>query len=330
MFPEERDVSIGEAAGIQKNRGPLAAIVICSCLCVFFMNFGLLSLLFLVPLGYSVLVYNSARLTFFVVTAVNAVFCIIASLVSDSSRSLWMDFFYYSIVFFSFIWIIDGSVFKNVRTLYRFVLASAVGAVGFMLFIIGGRDSAFYTLMGEVAEMLYNTIVSSNGGDAVRQSSLQQWLTPERILETSRMILPRGGALANIFFLFFINRHISLALVRLIKKQEKKPGLTVFFAPDYTIWVISASLALILLTRLFKIELLEILAWNVFVVCAILFLTQGAGIVKHFLERRTQSFRVFFNILVIILMISPLGTVAIAALFLLGIAENWLPFRTPS
>jgi uncharacterized membrane protein YedE/YeeE len=70
----------------------------------------------------------------------------------------------------------------------------------------------------------------------------------------------------------------------------------------------------------------------VLVVCAILFLAQGAGIVLFTLARRTMppALRLIFNILIIIVIFSPgINTIALVALMFLGIAENWLPLRAP-
>jgi uncharacterized protein YybS (DUF2232 family) len=130
--------------------------------------------------------------------------------------------------------------------------------------------------------------------------------------------------------MFFINRWAAFLAVRLIKKQRNDLGLVEFFAPARTIWALSGSIAVIVLARLLKMDMLDILAWNVFVVCAILFLAQGAGIVLSFLSRRTGASRLFISVLIIIVIISPgLNTLALAALLLLGIAENWLQLRPP-
>jgi hypothetical protein len=44
----------------------------------------------------------------------------------------------------------------------------------------------------------------------------------------------------------------------------------------------------------------------------------------------TPIARFIFNVLIIIVIFSPgINTIALAALFFLGIAENWLPLRAP-
>jgi hypothetical protein len=330
MLQEEKGVLEGETAGLQKST--LVAVVICAALCVFFINTGLLSLFYLAPLGYAVLTCGSIWLPFLAAAGANALVSIIARFIfPGSSGSLWVEIFYFTALFLCFAWIIGGSKLTRMRTAYRFILASAAGTAAFLIFVLGSsRDSVFNAMLLDMAEMFSSVVVSSNGADAVRQSALQMILTPENILEMSKMILLRGGAIFSIFLLFFVNRYIAILAVRLIKKQRNERGLIEFFAPSQTIWALSGSIALILMARLIKMDLLDIIAWNVLVVCAILFLAQGAGIFIYFLSRRTNAFRFFINILIILVIISPgLNTVAIAALLLLGIAENWVPFRAP-
>ena len=321
---QEEGLRAGEAAGIQKTT-LLVVILICAALSVFFLNTGLLSLFYLAPLGFAVLVSGSVWLAPVAAAVVNAVFCIVTRMIYPAgSVSLWMKIFYFTPLFLGFAWIMGGTHF---RTAYRFVLASAGSAVVLLIFLLGSA-SGFNAMFRDVAEMFSSVIISSSGSDAVRRSSLQQMLTPEKMLEAYKYILLRGGAMISVFFMFFINRKISLAAVWLFKKQKKDRGLAAFFAPSYTIWALSFSLAFVLLTRLLRAEIPEIIAWNVFVVCAILFLAQGAGIAIYFLSRRVS--RVFINVLIILVIIIPgLNTAAVAALLLLGIAENWLPFRVP-
>ena len=334
MLQEEEAIRKEDDSGIQKIKTPalsfpLTSLIVCAGISVFLMNFGFLSFFYLVPLGYAVLVYKLVWPVFFAAAIFNAIFSIITHLLTNSTGSLWMELSYFTTIFLCFTWIMGGSKFENLRTAYRFIAASIVGSLAFFTFIAGSRlDTTFNILLRQMAEMLSSVIVSSTEGDAVRRSFLEQFMTPEKVLEVIKAVILRGGALASMFLLFFINRRITLTILQLLKKREKDRGLAAFFAPSYTIWVLSGSLAFILMTGIVKAEIPQIIAWNIFVICIILFLAQGAGIVMHFLERRPHSFRIFFNVLVILLIISPLSTLVAAALLLLGIVENWVAFRT--
>ena len=330
MLQEERGALSGETAGLQKSA--LGAIVICTALCVFFINTGILSLFYLAPLGYAVLTCGSIWLPFFAAAGANALVSIVTRFfLPGNSGGLGIEIFYFTAMFLCFVWVIGGSKVTPMRTAYRFILASAAGTVAFLILFLGSsRNSVFNAMLLEMAEVFSSLVVSSSEADVVRQSALQRVFTPENILEMSKNILLRGGAIFSILFMFFVNRHIAVLAFRLVKKQGRGKGLVEFFAPSQTVWALSGSIALILLARLMKVDLLDILAWNVFVVCAILFLAQGAGILIYFLSRRTSAFRLLINILIIFVIISPgLNTLALAALLLLGVAENWVPFRAP-
>ncbi len=87
------------------------------------------------------------------------------------------------------------------------------------------------------------------------------------------------------------------------------------------------SAAFIALSNMMNIQILQIIAWNIFVISAIIFLAQGAGIILHLLENRAPAFRIFVNVLVIVLVFSPLNTLLLAAVVLLGVLESRLPLR---
>jgi hypothetical protein len=63
-----------------------------------------------------------------------------------------------------------------------------------------------------------------------------------------------------------------------------------------------------------------------------LFLAQGGGIVLFALNRRALPpvMRFFLNLLILVLIFSPgVNAFVLGGLVLLGIAENWVPFRAP-
>ena len=81
-----------------------------------------------------------------------------------------------------------------------------------------------------------------------------------------------------------------------------------------------------------KLEIPEIILWNILILCAILYLAQGLGILQFFLARPTvsPSFKLLLSVLFIFLFFSPvINVVLLGGVVLLGIAENWVPFRAP-
>jgi hypothetical protein len=75
-------------------------------------------------------------------------------------------------------------------------------------------------------------------------------------------------------------------------------------------------------------EPLEIAGWNILTLCVILYLAQGGGIVVFFLARLPPGMRFALNVGIFVLILSPgVNVVLLGLLILLGIAENWAPFR---
>jgi hypothetical protein len=296
------------------------------------MRLGFLSFFFLTPLGYAAVAYNSAWLAFSLAAVINAVFSLLARLIYHYGMDgLWIDIFYFTFLSLLFVWIMAGNgIPPRIRSVFRFILASAAGALFVMIFVLGGKNGFdFAAFVRPQAEYLSSAIASSAGSDAVRLSFLQRILTPENIMETIKNAALRGGALAGAFFMFFANRQTAIAAARILKKGGwKEKPLSAFYAPSNSIWVFSSALAAVLLARMIKMEIFEVLAWNALVVCGMLFLAQGAGIAAFFLARRTAAFRLLANVLIILMIFSPgVNIAALAALLLLGIAEIWLPFR---
>jgi uncharacterized protein YybS (DUF2232 family) len=107
-------------------------------------------------------------------------------------------------------------------------------------------------------------------------------------------------------------------------------SLRTFHVPPRLIWVFSLSLGGILLFRVLGLSLPETAAWNCLVLCALMYLAQGLGIVRFFLSRRSHApgRRLFLTIGIILVVISPgINTIALGLLLLLGIAEQWAPLR---
>jgi len=304
------------------KKSSLVVIIVCAFLSVIFARTGFLSLFFLAPLGYAVLVCNSVMLPLLSIVSVNAGCLIAVRLFSGGgSGSIGLELLYFTTLFIGFAWIMSEA---RLRTAYRFILASAAGTVVFLIYI-NSHSLAFYLVFSEMSEMLTSVFVNSAGIDPARQM-----ITPERVMEAIRIFLLRGGAFISTAFVFFVNRYAANKIFALIKKQKKDRGLIAFFAPSKTIWVLSISLAVILLTRMFRAQTLEILAWNTFVISAIIFFAQGAGIISYFLSRRAFTFRILFSVLIVMAILSPgLNMLAVCAVLLLGILENWLPLRLP-
>jgi hypothetical protein len=333
MLQEEEEVSPPETVstqetvsvrerlpGIYKNYS-LVALLVCATLSVIFLKTGFLSLFFLAPLGYAIIISGSFLPMFLTAAAANIILVIIQSFYKFDIGNMLMEVLYITTILFGFTWIIGG---KFMRTAYRFVIASSVCAIIFLIFI-NSPTSAFFELFSNIVKDLFGDRADSE--ILVKNLLFNQTFTPARLTEIARIFLLRGGALISMFFLFFVNRQVAVSVVSMVKRRKIDHGLTAFYAPANTIWVLSGALATIVLTGIFRMEMLGTLAWNVFVVCAIIFLAQGAAILMYWMSLRSNAFRLIINVIIIVVLFSPLNTFAIVELFLLGIIDNWRPFR---
>ena len=294
---------------------------------------GLLSFFFLVPLGYAAAVYPAAAAWASCVLAVlmNGMYAPLAALLYNktSLADIFLQILYFSLMAIGFTWLMAGP--RRIRAVYRFCAAAVLGTL-VLLFITFGVSSEFAALIHSQAEMLSSLYISSSGADVVKRSVLETTLTPEIIALTLRALVLRGGALVSVFFMFVINRQLSLAGVWIFKKRRPRQFLPGFHVPVNAIWVLSLSLAGIVLSRFARALIPEITAWNALVLCAILYLAQGMGILFFVLGQKSMPPlpRLLVQALIVMAVISPgINTIALGLLMLLGIAENWLPLRTP-
>ncbi|MCL2211570.1 MAG: hypothetical protein FWB95_06585 [Treponema sp.] len=314
-------------SGIQKPVIPLVAIFVCAGLSMLFMNTGLLSFFYLAPLGYAVIISSSYIHTFVIAAAAGTVFNVI-KLISSSNAggNIMLDIIYFSVIILSFTWLMGGQKF---RTAYRFILASAAGAIISIIFI-NSPHVKFYEYFHDIAEAVFNNSkeqLLDDGG--TRRLLNMRTFSPEQMVEMAKSFILRGGALISMFFLFFVNMQIANFIFSIVKRQRKDFSLIPFIAPVNTIWVLSGAIATILLTSMFKIGFIDIIAWNVLTVCAVVFLAQGAGVLMYWLSLRTPVFRLVNNVLIVVILFSPLNVFAISALVILGVADIWMSFRTP-
>jgi len=343
------------ALSMLRDRTLLVPALVCAAVCVVFMQVGLFSLFFLVPLGFSAVVYGAA--VAWVALAFAALGNVVLTMVLSTGGGglglvgVGMDLLHFAVFALGFTWVMAGNppwlvrqsvpgqllsgdsvpTVPHVRTLFRFVAASVAAALMFMGMIHWfGRDG-FLALANRLEPLITAYIASAAGGDAVRQSLLENAFTPERIIEMVLTVTFRGGALLSAVFLLFFSRQMAFLLARLFRRNRVGTGdLTGFFAPRRAVWVFSASLPSILLGRALSIQAVEIVAWNLLVICGLMFLAQGGGIVLFNLARRSMPLllRLLLGVLFVIVVFSPgINFFAFGALLILGIAENWLPLR---
>jgi hypothetical protein len=250
-------------------------------------------------------------------------------------QDFFLDILYFGVMVSAFVWIIrppeGGPGFLRIRAAWRLTLGALAGVSLFVaIAAMAGENSGFTAFVRAQSELLSSLSIASSGSDAARRSLLEQYLTPDRIRELMTGIILRGGGLASCMLVFYISRFFTFFLAGLVRRGRTWPGLREFQVSPWLIWVLSLSLGVILLSRLVKWQVPEIAAWNVLALCGLMYLAQGAGIVRYFLTRRLASpgLRLFINIAIVFVVLSPgINVLLLGGLILLGITEHWVPLR---
>lgn len=331
---------MSKALALPLSRDAVPALI-CAGISIVLMRSGFLTLFFLLPLGFCHAAFGSA------VAWLGFVFAVLGNTVLSIGLSfrygaavanpIW-DILCFTVLTLGFTWIMAGNprripVNLRIRTVYRFIAASIAGALAFigMLFAMS-RQEGIQAIFRSQIETFSSLYIASSGVDAAQQSFLERSLTPERIIEAYSMLALRGGSLAAAFFMFFFSRQGSFLLARLLRRQGNSAGsdLSGFYVPQRAIWVLALCFPAIVAFRVISLEAVEIAAWNIMVICVIMFLAQGGGIVLFTLASRPIPgiMKLLMGFVFALLVFSPgLNLFTIGALILLGIAENWLPMR---
>ena len=314
-----------------KQGRALIPTLLCAITSALLMRSGFASFLFLIPLGFITVMHDlpAAWLSWAIASLIN-VFATIFIFRYFGFLPWFLNFLYFAVISAGFIWIMTGGK-SGIRTANRFIIASLAGVSVFLLIIFNptGR-SAYEEIVKNQAEIISSVYITASGADAVSRSLLERSLTQDNMLNIITGTILRGAALTSCFFLFFVSRQAALIFSSLFHRKTKAAELSNFHAPQAAIWILSISLGAILIFRNIGINIPEILAWNILAICVIMFLAQGAGIIFYNIKNRSPAMHLLGNVVVIIIFFTPgINLMAFCAVFLLGIAENWLPLRKP-
>ncbi|MDR1353301.1 MAG: hypothetical protein LBK05_08465 [Treponema sp.] len=305
---------------------------------------GFLGFLFLLPLGVNAFCFNAAssRLCAFFAVLGNGIFALWAGVFLHLPfAAAAPDLVYFSVNVLGFAWVVAPPsrlpVFFRPRAAYRLAVSSAAGALAFLA-CASGTGSGVPAMIRSQAEIFMSLYNASVGADVVEQSLSSQYISVDNIVAVIEAVGLRGGVVFSCMLLLFISRQLSLVIARIARRPCPDGGLAGFHTSSRQIWVLSFSLAGVLVFRLLGAGLFaqtaaflaELASWNILLICVMLYLAQGGAILAYWYSRRVMPplFRFFLNLLLIIVIFSPgINMVLLAVLALLGIAENWIPFR---
>jgi hypothetical protein len=291
--------------------------------------------LFLLPLGVVAYCHNAKTAWFSAAVSAlgNALFYLVAGRLQSRFMLPVTDMLYLMVVIAVFAWITSpperGAAFLRMGAAYRIVAGAVVTSLALALALYSARDDqGLRSLFRSQAELLASLYVGASGADEVRRSLMEHYVTPDAILELLRSAALRGGVVLSCAALFAASRQLSMVAAALIRRQRPAGSLAAFHVRPECVWALSLSLLAVVAGLHLGNEPLEIAGWNILVLCAMLYLAQGGGIAVFFLARLPAGMRFALNLGVLALILSPgINVVFMGALILLGIAENWAPFR---
>ena len=339
----EKAAAFGDA-GAQRRlvKKRLLVVLIGAGLSLFLSRSGVLSLFFLVPLGFVAFRYGFrvAWCTVASVIAANTLALVGGALsIGVPLHTLFFNMFYFAAVTSVFMCILKPPTLFLHKT--HPVLRLVAGSLVVSLLLIGMflRAAASPGFLEQFA-LLANAALErqASGGYDVVQRALMAEIQAVDVLLFAQTIVLRGGALAAASFLFFASRQMSILFARIFSRSRapNSGGFTHqrgdFKTAPQMIWVFSGALFLTVLTNMAGRQLPQIILWNILVFCAILYLAQGFGIIRFFIAKPavTPFLKLLLSVLFVLLLLSPgINAMLLSGVALLGIAENWVPFRVP-
>lgn len=322
----------------QNPAGVLIPAVVCALLCVFFNQSGAFFIISLLPIGVVALLFSISTAW----VSVSYSILIYAANVFLFQRQdsfpvidILLQTGVFSLMPVLFAWIIappqKGPAFLRMRTVFRFVISSIILFSVYIpiVYHLFQQEDFYQSFLHEIENVLL-LIPLSNGSDVLEQSLITKYFTPENIIDNTIFYGLRGGGLVSIMLLFFFNRQLSFVLARITRRKRPAPEFIHFKISSRFIWLLSFSILTLLISLQFKFTIPEIIAWNVFVLCAMMYAVQGIGILLFFLNSSgvSRGLKILLNILIIVMIFRvTFFLIFLALMVILGILENWVPLR---
>jgi len=300
-----------------------------SVLCV---RSGFLGFFFLLPLGVIAFFCDAKTAwgTGILAAAINTIIAIWFYLYGDMDPVfLQWNVMYYTVMALFFTWINVplGRFWAALETPYRLV----IGATCCVLLLM-----PLFLLVMDIPQQRALIVAQLEALRTIPVSQASETPEAEVILSATLYAALRGGFLVSCLIFLWVNRQLASLFVRMVRRFRGSGGalsagtILSFHVKPVFIWLLSFALGAILLGKMGEIEMemVEIVGWNLLIFCAILFLVQGGAVALYFLAKLPSLPRILVTVGIVMLILRPgLNAAFVALLVLLGIMENWVPFR---
>jgi hypothetical protein len=228
-----------------------------------------------------------------------------------------------------------GLAFANLgsrrRRLYRFLQATAAaGIAGLLATLAFSRSAGFLAAL----ESFFQEVLSTVSGLISPEADVA--LPPEL---SNPALLVRGiwqYSLNGFIFGYFVNVSGSwflgtAAADRALGSDEYRSLVIRFKVPDFFIWPLIASWALVLMTQLLNAGFIDALVLNAALVFLCLYGMQGVSIIRYFIMKYnvSRAWKLILLVVIVLALVFPVLTlIAFVLVPGLGVSEIWLKQRT--
>ena len=225
------------------------------------------------------------------------------------------------------------NLYTGKRVLYRLLGATlASGVVGIVVTLVLSRSGGLLSALELFLKEAYGAmagVLGSQSGETVQM--------PAEL--SSPGVLFKGMwhyALTGFVFGYFLNLSAAwyggrAAANRSLGKRDHLEILARFRLPVFFVWPLIVSWALVLLTRLLKVNYIDSLVLNIALIFLFLYGMQGTSIARHLIMKYNVSRGWRLAVLVGLaaaLFVPVLTLIVFIAVPALGVSEIWLKYRT--
>ena len=225
--------------------------------------------------------------------------------------------------------LLENGFFGNIGgVLLNALLATVITALVSIavLHVLLGNEAfiAYYKAQfSDMFNILKTTLAASSDIDLVPMMDMDV----DTMLSHVSSVFYKGFLFAY-FCILFVSYTFALSVDRLTKHEI---GMITVMIPDYFVWVLIASLSLVLVDARFQTApVLGYVGWNIFLIVMFLYGLRGMGLIRQILEVRKVHpvMRFFITFAALILLMHPrYGRVLLVGIPLIGVSEIWFKYK---
>ena len=315
---------------------PLFPALLGAGICVFFIRSGLLGIFFLVPLGFIGYGWGPRGLWQGVgfVFLLNLFFTLGIGLIAKASAlTMALDILFFTSMTGAFAWIILPPLRFGSRIpgAYRLALGASLCAIISAGLFLNIADSPVFQEMIK-AQIEAIAAFYRNAGFDLAQDNILDTLTIDAVLEALKNVTIRGGALISSIIILFASRQISIFVIGFFGAKRSLKVFVNFHVDPRFVMILGSAVLLLTVSSIFRLSGPLTVLWNIVILCGMMYLAQGLGILRFFIVKHNAPpfVRFLLPVVFVFLLFRPvINAVLLGTVVLLGIAENWVSFRKP-